>query len=179
MWHLLEMLPSGAAKRGEPFLMEDQKWFPIPRDFFSWKGRIGPRRYFVGCLAIGLIVRLASIASFLAFGGAGQPLNSALIVVGLVSWSSLMTQRFHDIGLSATGPLIAFVSWSVIALAMADFQSSILGGFGARLLKPLDIDERGLLPFFLTCTVVLLVLHCFLFAKRGQQGLNRFGPPSP
>jgi predicted nucleic acid-binding protein len=80
--------------------------------------------------------------------------------------------------MSATAPLVVFTLWIAVSIFMADFQSALMGGAGARHLETRNIEERDISPFWIASHALLLALHCYLFAKRGHDGLNRFGAPS-
>lgn len=153
------------------FLMQDQNWLPAPRAFLAWNGRIGRRAYFVGWLVIGLTTQLLGLTlHYLPIGSGAWWLELILVCAALLSWSSLMTQRAHDIGMSAAPPLIVLVGWSALSLVMADFQNSLLGDVSSRFLYSRHVEERDIFPLYLAGVAVLVPLHVFLFVKRGQSG---------
>lgn len=143
-------------------------------DFLNWSGRANRlqffRRYLIICV-VGALLGVMIVLPVLWFEDAAsmQPtasaiaiaLHSVVLAALLVLVSAPISQRTHDLGVSARVPFVVY--GIIIVLLAADFLAW----------------PYSLIPDFVTGAVAAVgaVLNLFLLFAKGQPRTNRYGSP--
>ena len=131
----------------------------LAADYFSWRGRIGRRTYWLRSLAAALVVGVIAVTGELLRPYA-WPVATALAAIAILlgAWicATLVVRRFHDHGRHG---------WmGLAAVAAGAFIGSAGQWFGAGL------------PAMTLASVVGLALSIYLGFVRGIRGPNEYGP---
>lgn len=141
------------------------------RRVFSWQGRLGRRDYLAGRLGLQFIAALVVVPIHLvlpidAWQASLAVLFSAMVVFS-IPWSALVTQRAHDIGLSA---LIVLIATLILASPLFALLISTVRG---------DPSLWEIFPGWLiqSCAFALGAIDLALILVPGQNKINHFGSP--
>lgn len=131
----------------------------LSADYFSWRGRVRRRTYWLRSLAAAIVVGMAAMIGELLrpfAGPAAIALSGLSILVGAWICASLVVRRFHDHGRHG---------WmGLAALAGATVIGSTGQWFGAGL------------PAMTLASVVGLALSVYVGFVPGMRGPNAYGP---
>ena len=131
------------------------------KTFFSYKGRIARKEYFLICLSIGIIYKFFYSGITFVFEISEQEIPHIFWILHYVFFSVIYfcptAKRLHDIEFSA---------WMYVLI----FFVGVLGYYK----NPVLIESLNALDWILS--IIFIFLSCFLIFKKGTKGPNKYGP---
>jgi len=144
--------------------------FSIAWMFFSWSGRLGRLRYFIGIL---LVAVLSAVTSETMSKSAFSLITSLLLLyVGL----ALEAKRLHDIGLGALWIVwlnLLFFAWGI---GTAVF---LIPWSGVHHIAAETFMKSAIFWLIVGCVLPVAGKAAWLIFFPGSEGANPFGPAAP